>query len=709
MRQLNILVCIFGLLFIITPSAKAEVTPEPEAKKIPKVLKRHGDERIDNYYWLRNRKDSEVIKYLEDENLYTDSFMSQYENEQENIFKEMKSRIRPEDQTAPYYDNGFFYYRRTFADKDYPIYYRKKGSLDKKEDILLDVNDLADDHKFTSVWGLKVSPDNKTLAYAHDTVGRRIFTIYFKDLNNDSIHSFNIPKSTGNFQWSADSKYLFYVKQDPTTLRASELFRFSLSTKKSQKIYTEKDDTFSIWLGESKSKRYLFLVSGSTETNETRFIKSDSPNASWRIFQKRQKGVKFGVYDGLSKFYLRTNLNASNYQIMETDLRSTKSSKWKTVVPHSSKKYITNLQVFKSHIFYVSKENSISKLKSYDRRKKKTKTFKFNDPAYTVGFYKNPIYDSNTIMLSYESLTTPRTVYKYSLDGKTKSIVYRKKVPGGYDPSQYISKRVFAKAKDGSKIPMSIVYKKSVKRNGKNPALIYGYGSYGAIIEPRFSTTRLSLLERGFVFAIAHVRGGAMKGKKWYDKGRKLNKMNSFTDFIDCSRYLIINSYTNKKQLYAQGGSAGGLLMGTVMNLRPNLFNGIIAGVPFVDVVTTMLDDSIPLTTGEYDEWGNPNKKKYYQYMKSYSPYDNIKAVKYPNLLVTTGLHDSQVQYWEPAKWVAKLREYRKGDSTILLKTNMEAGHGGASGRDNRLKEKALEYSFIFALENITTVPKKGA
>lgn len=698
---------LFSINFGLCSSLTAEPNLEPPVATVANtVLTKHGDSRTDPYSWLNKRDTREVLDYLSEENEYTSKFMAPHKRNQNFLFKEMMSRYQEDEESASYYKNGYFYFTKVYKETSYPRYYRKKGPLNGKEELLLDVNKLAEYKEYTSVRSVKVSPNNDYLAYGLDHQGRRNYKIKFKSLvSGDNLNS-EIAVSNGNFVWTADSQHIYYIKQDQETLRASQLFLFSIKDGTSQKVFEEKDPSYSLRITKSKTDRFLFLRSESTDSNETRYLKTSNIRGQWKVFSKRRKDLKYYLKDGLDKFFLLTNHESSNYKIAESPIAPSNPKKWKTIIEHSSKRYITDMDVFKSHLVYLSREKTVSRVYTYNRKKRKKLKLSFSDPTHRISFNFNPIYDSNTFRLNFESLSKPKTVFEYKFGSKHKVMIHQRSLPNDYNPDNYISKRVFAKAKDGSKIPMSIIYKKGLKRDGQNPAIIQGYGAYGITIEPHFDRDRISLLDRGFVFAIAHVRGGSMKGKSWYNGGRLSNKVNSFTDFIDCSRYLIINSYTNKKQLYARGGSAGGLLVSAAMNMRPTLYNGVIAHVPFVDVVTTMLDESIPLTTGEFKEWGNPKNRDHYEYMKSYSPYDNIKKQDYPNLLVTAAYHDSQVQYWEPAKLVAKIRSHHTGDNTVLLKTNMSAGHGGASGRDGRLKERALEYSFIFAMENMRAYPQ---
>jgi len=674
----------------------------PKAKVVPHEMTIHGHTRVDPYFWLRDRENKEVTDYLAAENSYTEQMMAATKPLQEKLFEEMKARIPKDDVTAPYYYRGYFYYTRTEGEKDYHIYCRKKGSLDSKEEIFLDVNELAKDQNYLNVAAARVSPDGNKLAYAIDTQGRRIYTIVFKDLVSGKTLKISIPDVTGNFVWANDNDTIFYTKQDPVTLRSNQVFRFSLNQPQlSQLIYEEKDETFGVHVSKTRTDRLLLMTSYSTLSTEVRFVSANNPDHSWKLFQERQKDVEYAIEDGMDRFFVYTNYQAKNFQIMESPLEQTAIKNWKTVVKHDPSVYLEDIEVFHEFFVVSEKNEGVTHYRVFDRKKKTAHHIKFNEDAYLSHPYVNRVYDTDTFVFTYESLTTPDSVYSYHVPTRRKSLLKQIEVQGSFRSENYKSKRIYATAADGVKIPISLVYRKGLKKTGKNPTLIYGYGSYGINIDPSFSSNRLSLLDRGFVFAIAHVRGSSLMGRQWYEDGKLLKKKNSFTDFITASEFLIHEKYTDSEHLFAMGGSAGGLLMGAVINMRPDLYKGVVASVAFVDVVTTMLDDSIPLTTGEYDEWGNPNDKKYYEYILTYSPYDNVKAQKYPNLLVTTGLHDSQVQYWEPAKWVAKLRATKTDKNLLLMKTNMEAGHSGTSGRFSYLREVTLDYAFVLYLAAI--------
>ncbi|MFW7377417.1 MAG: S9 family peptidase [Oligoflexus sp.] len=674
----------------------------PKAKTVPHEITMHGQTRQDPYFWLRDRDSKDVIDYLNAENAYTAKIMSSTNELQEKLFAEMKDRVPKDDATAPYYYRGYFYYSRTEGDKDYHIYCRKKGSVGSPEEIILDVNQLAKDQSYLSVSAARVSPDGKRIAYAIDTQGRRIYTLAFKDLTSGETLKISIPDITGNFVWANDSDTIFYTKQDPVTLRSHQVYRFSLSKPtESQLVFEEKDETFSAYISKTRTDRFLLITSHSTLSTEVRYADANLNSDQWKVFQERQKDLEYGIEDGMDRFLIYTNHQAKNFQIMESPIEQTELQHWKTVIKHNPQVYLEDIEVFQDFFVVSEKTEGVTHYRVYDRKKKTSHHIKFEESAYLSHPYINRIYDTDTFVFTYESMTTPDSVYSYHVPSRKKTLVKQHEVLGKFNADNYKSKRIYATAKDGTKIPVSLVYRKGLKKNGKNPTLLYGYGSYGINIDPSFSSNRLSLLDRGFVFAIAHVRGSSLLGRPWYEDGKLLKKMNTFTDFIAAAEFLIAEDYTSRDKLFAMGGSAGGLLMGTVINLRPDLFRGVVAAVPFVDVVTTMLDDSIPLTTGEYDEWGNPNNKTYYEYMLSYSPYDNVKAQDYPNLLVTTGFHDSQVQYWEPAKWVAKLRTVKTDKNLLLLKTNMDAGHSGTTGRFSYLREVALDYAFLLHLSGI--------
>ena len=673
----------------------------PKAKKIETILEKHGDKRTDNYYWLNDRENPEVISYLEAENKYTKEALAHTEDFQTKLFYEIVGRIKQTDESVPYKSNGYWYYTRFEEKKEYPVYCRKKDSLENAEEILLDVNLLAEGLSYIDVAGLSISQDNTLLAYGTDTLSRRIYTIHFKNLVTGEMLNDTIENTTGGCTWAADNTNVFYSVKDEQTLRSCQIFRRTLGVKDSELVYEEKDETFNTYVYKSKSKKYLIIGSDSTLTSEYRILEADNPKGEFRIFEPRKRGHEYGIAHFEDKFYVTSNHKAQNFKLMVTPETATGMKNWKEVIGHREDTLLEGIELFKNFMVVDERRNGLTHLRVMNLIEKTEHYLDFGEEVYSAGTSVNPDFDSEWLRFSYTSLTTPNSVFDYHLTTHEKKLLKQQEVVGGYNADDYKTERHFATAADETQIPISLVYKKSFGIKPENPLLLYGYGSYGATMDVYFSSVRLSLLDRGFTFAIAHIRGGQEMGRQWYEDGKLLKKKNTFTDFIDCAKYLITKNYTSQRHLYAMGGSAGGLLMGAVVNMNPEIWHGIVAQVPFVDVVTTMLDDTIPLTTGEYDEWGNPNDKIYYDYMKSYSPYDNVEAKEYPTMLVTTGLHDSQVQYWEPAKWVAKLRELKTDTNKILLFTNMEAGHGGASGRFERFKEVALEYAFLLDLEGI--------
>ena len=681
----------------------------PVAEKKPYTRSLHNDNVVDNYYWMidyfkKGPDSSRVVSYLEQENNYLKSMMASTEGLQEKLYAEMKARIKEKDESVPLFKNGYYYYSRTDDGKQYFKYCRKKGSLAAKEEVLLDVDKLAEGYSYYSATGFQVSEDNKLLAYGVDTVSRRQYIIHIKDLTTGRIYKEVIPSTNGNVVWANDNKTIFYVANNPVTLLSEKIKRHALGTDagKDKVVYEEKDNTNFIAVGKSKNNKFIAIYSGGTLSSETRYIDAAKPASAFIVFQPRIKEVLYEVIPLDNKFLILTNWNAINFRLMETPLTKTSRENWKEVIPHRSDVLISGIEEFKNFLVISERKNGLVQLRVKNLTNNSEHYLDFGEPAYTAYVGGNPEYNTTTLRYNYSSMTTSSSVYDYNLVSKAKKLMKQQEVLGGYDPAMYTTERLYATAKDGSKIPVSIVYKNGFKKNGTQPLLLYAYGSYGASMDAAFSNTRLSLLNRGFAFAIAHIRGGQEMGRQWYEDGKMMKKKNTFTDFIDCGQFLIDQKFTGKNHLYAQGGSAGGLLMGAVVNMAPELWNGVIAQVPFVDVINTMLDESIPLTTNEFDEWGNPKNADAYAYMKSYSPYENIEKKEYPNMLVTTGLHDSQVQYFEPAKWVAKLRETKTGKNVLLLQTNMKFGHGGASGRFDYLKDIALNYAFLFALEGIT-------
>lgn len=700
------------LSLIITASCKNSETSDesmqiqpPSAEQKEKHLEIHGDIRMDPYYWLNDRENEEVIDYLERENDYYEKMTAHTKNFKAALFEEMKGRIKEEDASVPYFYNGYYYITRFEKGKDYPIHARKKGSLDAEEEVMFDVNKMAEGYAYYNLKGLNVSPDNKLVAFGVDTLSRRKYTMFIKNLETGEILADEIHNTTGGSTWANDNKTLFYTRKDDQTLRADRIFRHQVgeNPKKDVLVFHEKDETYGTYVYKTKSEKFLVIGSYSTLTSEYQILDANRPTEDFTVFQPRTRGLEYNIYHYNDHFYIVTNKDAAtNFKLMKTHQNNTTMEHWEDVIAHRDEVLLEEIDIFKEYLVVSERSNGLNKIRVIRWDKTEDYYLPFDNETYTAHTSQNIEFDTKILRYSYNALTTPASIIDFNMETHEKEIKKETEILGGkFDKNNYESKRLWATATDGTKIPISMVYRKGIKLDGNNPLLLYGYGSYGATIDPYFSTTRLSLLDRGFVYAIAHVRGSQYLGRTWYENGKLLQKKNTFTDFVDASKFLIDQNYTSPKHLYASGGSAGGLLMGAVVNLAPELYHGIVASVPFVDVVTTMLDDSIPLTTGEYDEWGNPNEEEYYYYMKSYSPYDNVTDRDYPNMLVTTGLHDSQVQYWEPAKWVAKLRELKTDKNLLLLQTNMDAGHGGASGRFESLKEVAMDYAFLLDLEGI--------
>jgi len=670
----------------------------PIAKEVAKEMTIHGDTRVDNYYWLNQREDEEVLDYLKAENAYTDELMAHTKDFQEKLYEEIIGRIAQTDMSVPYKDNGYFYYSRYEEGKEYPIYGRKKDNLDGAEEIMLNVNDLAKDYSYYAVGGRSVSSNNKILAFGEDTLSRRIYTLRFKNLEDGSFYEDKILNTSGSAVWANDNKTVFYSRKDET-LRSYKIFRHTLGEDPAndKEIFHETDGTFGTFVYKTKSKKYLVIGSYATLSAEYRILEADNPYGEFRIFQPRERDLEYAISHFGDQFYVHTNMDAKNFRLMKTSETATDKSNWKEVIAHRDDVLLEGMDIFEKYLVLSERKNGNTELRIIPNTGAEH-YIKFDDEAYLTYTSTNMDFDTDILRIGYSSMTTPNSIYDYNMDTKDRTLLKQQEVVGGFNSDDYISERLYATARDGVKVPISLVYKKGYKKDGSNPLLLYGYGSYGNSMDPYFSSVRLSLLDRGFAFAIAHIRGGQEMGRLWYEDGKLFKKKNTFTDFIDCGKYLVDKKYAAKDQLYAMGGSAGGLLMGAVINMEPDMWKGVVSAVPFVDVITTMLDETIPLTTGEYDEWGNPNDKAAYEYIKSYSPYDNIEAKSYPAMLVTTGLHDSQVQYFEPAKWVAKLRKMKTDTNPLLLSTNMEAGHGGASGRFKRYKETAKEYAFFLDL-----------
>jgi oligopeptidase B len=677
----------------------------PVAKIVPKTLEKHGDKRIDNYYWLNERENPEVIDYLNKENEYYQKSTAHTKPLQDDLFLEMKSRIKEDDSSVPYLYNGYYYITRYETGKDYPIYSRKKGSLEAKEEIMFDCNEMAKGQSYFNLSGISISEDNKWAAFGVDLLSRRQYTIQIKNLETGEILPVKIENTTGGSTWASDNKNLFYTRNDLQTLRSDKIYKHTLGTDSSADVvvFHEKDDTFNTYVYKEKSKKYLVIGSSSTLTSEYQILEAKNPNGAFRIFQKRTRGLEYSISHYGDSFYIVTNKDkATNFKLMKTPETATSAENWTDLIGHRKDVLLEGIDIFKDYLVVEERSNGLNKIQIRPWTGSGAYYLPFAIETYTAYTTTNIDFDTEILRYGYQSMATPSSIIDFNMRTQEKIVLKEQEVLGGkFDKNNYIEERIWANATDGTKVPISIVYRKGIQKDGKNPFLLYAYGSYGATMDPYFSSTRLSLLDRGFIYAIAHIRGGEDLGREWYENGKLLKKKNTFTDFVDCSKFVIAEKYTSAEHLYAEGGSAGGLLMGAIVNMAPELYNGVIAQVPFVDVITTMLDDTIPLTTGEYDEWGNPNEKKYYDYMLSYSPYDQVKAQAYPNMYVSTGLHDSQVQYWEPAKWVAKLRVLKTNDKQLFLDTNMDAGHGGASGRFEALKELAKEFAFLLDLEKI--------
>ena len=675
----------------------------------PHTLTANGDVRTDNYYWLndyfkKGPDSTKVVEYLKAENKYYDTMMAGTKTLQDKLYTEMKARIKEKDESVPSFKNGYFYYSRQVEGKDYFVYCRKKETLTAKEEILLDVNAMAEGHNYFAASGFEVSMDNKLLAYGIDMLSRREYIIYIKNLETGEIYKDAVKDTEGDPVWANDNKTFFYTAKNPVTLLSEKIKKHTLGTDAATDkiVYEEKDVSNYIHVDKTKSDKYILITSKATLSSEVRWIDANKPDDAFAVFQPREKEVLYDVDHANNQFYIRTNLHAKNFKLVTCPDDKKASANWKDLIPHNDSILISSFELFKNFLAVSERKNGLTQLHVITLKDNSSHYLAFDEPAYTASLGANPDYNTDVLRFNYTSLTTPSSVYDYNMVSKEKKLLKQQEVLGDFKATDYTTERLISTAKDGTKIPISIVYKKGFNKDGNAPLLLYSYGSYGISTDASFSSVRLSLLNRGFAYAIAHIRGGQEMGRSWYEDGKMMKKKNTFTDFIDCAEFLLANKYTSTKHLYINGGSAGGLLMGAVVNMRPDLWNGVIAAVPFVDVITTMSDASIPLTTNEYDEWGNPANKESYDYMKSYSPYDNVERKAYPNMLVTTGLHDSQVQYFEPAKWVSKLRAMKTDSSKLFLYTNMEAGHGGASGRFKPLKDKAREYAFFLALEGIT-------
>ncbi|MDQ2177759.1 S9 family peptidase [Marinifilum sp. D714] len=697
MKTRSILSIAIMAMFMSACNQKVNLPDPPVAQKIPKELKIHDHTRIDNYYWLNQREDSAVINYLTAENNYTDAVMKHTEEFQTKLFDEMVARIKKTDESVPAKSNGYYYYSRTEGDAEYPLYCRKEGELDTEEQIMLNVPEMAKGYSYYSIGSYSVSEDNKILAYSEDTLSRRKYTIKFKSLVDDKVYNDEIANTTGGITWASDNKTVFYTVKHPETLLPYKVYKHVLGTssKKDELVYEEKDNTFYTFCYKTKSRKYIMIGVSSTVSSEYRYIDASKPNSEFKVIQPRERDLEYGIAHYKDHFYIRTNYQAKNFRMMKTPVNKTTKENWIEMIPNRDDVFLSNFEIFQNYLVVGERKNGLNQLRIHNWETGEEHYLDFGEETYNAWISANPEFESDVLRYGYTSLTTPSSTIDYNMGTKEKTIMKQQEVLGGFNKDNYEAKRLWATAEDGTKVPISLVYRKDKFQKGKNPLWLSAYGSYGSSSDVYFSSVRLSLLDRGFVVATAHVRGGQEMGRYWYEDGKLLKKKNTFTDFNSCAEHMVAEGYAAKDKVFAWGGSAGGLLMGAIVNMKPELYRGVIAAVPFVDVVTTMLDESIPLTTGEFDEWGNPKNKEYYDYMLSYSPYDNVKAQKYPALLVTTGLHDSQVQYWEPAKWVAKLRDMKTDDNLLLLKTNMDFGHGGASGRFERLKEVALEYAFV--------------
>ncbi|MBC6400631.1 MAG: S9 family peptidase [Ekhidna sp.] len=687
----------------------------PIAKKADTLLREHGQTRIDPYFWMRlsdeqknaenpDEHTKEVLDYLNEENNYTAEVMSHTEELQTKLYEEIVGRIKQTDESVPYLSNGYWYYTRYEEGGEYPVYCRKKGSPEAEEEVMMNVNQMAEGYGYYAAYPAGITMDNKILAIAEDTLSRRIYTIRFKNLETGEFLEDRIENTYGGGAWANDHKTFFYGTKHPVTLLPEKIYKHKLGedTKNDPLIYHETDDTFYTYVYKTKSDKYIVIGNSSTLVNDYSILKADDPDGEFKQFIPRDsKAHEYSISHFEDKFYIMTNRDAPNFRLMEVAESNTSEENWKEVIAHREDVLLEDIELFDSHMVVEERKNGLTNLRIINQTTGDEHYLNFGEPVYTVYASTNAEFNTKILRFGYTSMTTPNSTFDYDMETREKTLLKQQEVVGGHNPEDYITERLWAVARDGVEVPISIVYKKGFQKDGKSPLLQYGYGSYGNTINAGFSSDRLSLLDRGFAFAIAHIRGGQMMGRQWYEDGKMFKKINTFNDFIDCSKFLIEERYASKEHLYAYGGSAGGLLMGAIVNMAPELYNGVLAAVPFVDVVSTMWDESIPLTTGEFDEWGNPKNLESYEYMRSYSPYDNVREQDYPNMLVTTGLFDSQVQYWEPAKWVAKLRDKKTDDNLLILDTDMETGHGGASGRFKRYKTTALQYAFLMDLESI--------
>ena len=691
-----------------------ETSLPPDATKKPHKITVHGDTRVDSYYWMRlsdkqksakkfDSQTSEVVDYITTENEYTQSSLNHTKKFQNKLFEEIVGRIKKDDVSVPYLDNGYYYYTRYEKGREYAIRCRKKGSLDSPEEIILDENKLAEGYDYFAVSGMNVSPDNEWLAFGVDTLSRRFYEVHFKNLRSGDILEQTIPNTTGGVAWANDNQTVFYTSKNKITLLSEKIYRHKMGSdfRNDELVYTENDEAYYIGVSRSKSGEYIIIYNSSTLVSDYHILRADVPDGKFKNFSLRGTAHEYSIDHYQNKFYIITNWNAKNNRLMETAENATDISQWKEVIAHRDDVHLLGLEIFKDHLVINERKDGLRGLRIINQKTGDDADIDFEEETYTARISVNEEFNTNILRYSYTSMVTPSTTYDYNMDTGEKTLMKQQEIVGGYDQKAYHSERLYATAQDGKRIPISLVYRKDMKSDSPQNLLLYAYGSYGSTRDPGFGSSRLSILDRGFIYAIAHVRGSQIYGRQSYDDGKMLNKKNTFTDFVDAGIHLVNNGYTNSEQMFCEGGSAGGLLIGAVVNLAPELWRGAIAAVPFVDVVTTMLDPSIPLTSNEWDEWGDPRIKKYYDYMLSYSPYDQVRDTAYPNMLVTSGFFDSQVQYWEPLKYVAKLRDHWQGENKLYLHMNMDAGHGGKSGRFRRYREVALEYAFMLDLVGV--------
>ena len=713
----SIIIIIMILYYFRSQIEQLDMKP-PIANKQPYKTFVHDHERVDNYHWIRLSDDQksakniegwpddqtmQVVEYINKENDYTKNKLKHTEKLQKKLYSEIVGRIKKNDSSVPYYENGYWYYTRYEKGKEYPFYCRKKDSLENKEELLIDVNQWAEGHDYFSLRNLSVSPNNKLLAFSIDTLSRRIYTVKIKNLETGVLLTDEIHGTQGPVAWANDNSTFFYTLKNKITLLSEDIARHSLGTSQSEDdiVFTEKDDSFYIGVYRSKSNKYIIIYNSSTLASDYYILNADNPTGKFFQFSPREEEHEYSIEHYKDKFYIVTNWNAMNFRLMETSEEATSKQNWKEAIPHRKDVFLNNIDVFSKYLVISERKDGLPQIRIINQNNGDEHYLDFGEEVYSAYTSVNLSFDTNFLRYQFSSLITPSSTYDYNMDSRKSILLKQSEVVGGYDSNKYQSERLYATARDGKRVPVSIVYKKGFKKNGKNNLLLYAYGSYGSTIDPSFNSNRLSLLDRGFVYAIAHIRGSQTYGREWYEDGKMFNKLNTFNDFIDCSKFLIQKKYTDPDHLFAMGGSAGGLLMGAVVNMAPELYHGVVAAVPFVDVINTMMDPTIPLTSNEWDEWGDPRNKDEYDYMMRYSPYDNIVKADYPNMLVTAGYFDSQVQYWEPVKWVAKLREYKSGNNELYLYTNMDAGHGGKSGRFRRFKELALNYAFLIDLAGI--------